>query len=133
MGIVVDALRRLRQYVREGASEELDLDGTIRGTAQRGYLDLKLRPERRNAVKILMFIDIGGSMDWHVKEAEQLFSAARSEFKNLKAYYFHNCLYEYVWEENARRWSETTPTWDVLHTFGPDYKIVFVGDAPQGS
>lgn len=123
------ALRRLRQFVREGAADELDLDGTIRGTAHRGYLDVKMRPERRNAVKVLMFLDIGGSMDWHIKEAEQLFSAAKSEFKHLKTYYFHNCLYEFVWEENARRWSERTPTWDVLHTYGPDYKVVFVGDA----
>lgn len=123
------ALRRLRQFARSGAADELDLDGTIRGTAARGYLDLQMRPERRNAVKVLMLIDIGGSMDWHVKEAEQLFSAARAEFKHLKTYYFHNCLYEFVWEDNARRWSERTPTFDVLHTFASDYKVVFVGDA----
>ncbi|MEO1281932.1 MAG: VWA domain-containing protein [Pseudomonadota bacterium] len=123
------ALRRLRHFARDGAADELDLEGTIKGTAQRGYLDLKLRPERRNAVKVLMLIDIGGSMDWHVKEAEQLFSAARTEFKHLKTYYFHNCLYEYVWEDNARRRSERTPTWDILHTYASDYKIVFVGDA----
>ncbi|MEL7048803.1 MAG: VWA domain-containing protein, partial [Pseudomonadota bacterium] len=123
------ALRRLRQFARVGAAEELDLSGTITGTANKGYLDLKLRPERRNTVKMLMLIDIGGSMDWHVKEAEQLFSAARSEFKTLKTYYFHNCLYEFVWENNARRWQERTPTWDVLHTYASDYKVVFVGDA----
>lgn len=123
------ALRRLRQYVRAGASDELDLDGTIRGTAHKGYLDIQLRPERRNAAKVLMFLDVGGSMDWHVKEAEELFSAARSEFKHLEYFYFHNCLYEFVWRDNARRWQERTPTWDVLHTYGSDYKVVFVGDA----
>ncbi len=123
------ALRRLRQYVRAGASEELDLDGTIRGTAHKGYLDIQLRPERRNAAKVLMFLDVGGSMDWHVKEAEELFSAARSEFKHLEYFYFHNCLYEYVWRDNGRRWQERTSTWDVLHTYGSDYKVVFVGDA----
>ena len=123
------ALRRLRRFAREGAAEELDLDQTVRGTARKGYLDLALRPVRRNAVKVLMFFDVGGSMDWHIRTAEELFSAARSEFKHLEYYYFHNCLYESVWRDNARRWSETTPTWQVLHTYPADYKVIFVGDA----
>ena len=123
------ALRRLRKFARTGAPEELDLDGTIKETAQRGYLDLKLRPERRNAVKVLLFLDIGGSMDWHIKILEELFSAARGEFKHLEYFYFHNCLYERVWKDNRRRWQETTPTWDVLHTYPHDYKAIFVGDA----
>jgi uncharacterized protein with von Willebrand factor type A (vWA) domain len=123
------ALRRLRRFAREGAADELDLAGTIRGTAQKGYLDIHMRPERRNTVKVLMFFDVGGSMDWHVKVAEELFSAARAEFKHLEYYYFHNCLYEFVWKNNARRWTERTPTWDVLHTYPSDYKVIFVGDA----
>ena len=123
------ALRRLRKFARTGAPEELDLEGTIKETAQRGYLDLKLRPERRNAVKVLLFLDIGGSMDWHIKICEELFSAARGEFKHLENFYFHNCLYERVWKDNRRRWQETTPTWDVLHTYPHDYKAIFVGDA----
>lgn len=123
------ALRRLRKFGRTGAAEELDLAGTIRATANRGYLDILLRPERRNTVKVLMFLDVGGSMDWHVKVAEELFSAARTEFKHLEYFYFHNCVYEAVWKNNARRWSERTPTWDVLHTYPSDYKVVFVGDA----
>ncbi|MGP0093621.1 MAG: vWA domain-containing protein [Xanthobacteraceae bacterium] len=123
------ALRRLRKFARTGAPEELDLDGTIRETAHRGYLDLKLRPERHNAVKVLLFFDIGGSMDWHVRATEELFSAARTEFKHMEHFYFHNCLYERVWKENRRRWQETTPTWDVLHTYPHDYKVIIVGDA----
>lgn len=123
------ALRRLRRFAREGAADELDLDGTIRGTAHKGYLDLKFRPERRNTVKVLMFFDVGGSMDWHIKVAEELFSASRAEFKHMEHYYFHNCLYEYVWRDNARRWRERTDTWDVLHTYPADYKVIFVGDA----
>ena len=123
------ALRRLRRFAREGAAEELDLDGTIKGTAQKGYLDVVMRPERRNSVKVLMFFDIGGSMDWHVKAIEELFSATRTEFKHLEYYYFHNCLYEFVWKNNARRWTERTSTWDVLHTYPSDYKVIFVGDA----
>jgi uncharacterized protein with von Willebrand factor type A (vWA) domain len=123
------ALRRLRQFARTGAADELDLGGTIRGTAEKGYLDLKLRPERRNTVKLLMFFDIGGSMDDHVKDVEDLFSAARAEFKHLEYFYFHNCLYEGVWKDNARRYSDKTDTWSVLHTFPADYKVVFVGDA----
>jgi uncharacterized protein with von Willebrand factor type A (vWA) domain len=123
------ALRRLRQFARTGAPSELDLDGTIRGTAEKGYLDLHMRPERHNAVKLLMFFDIGGSMDWHIKEVEELFSAARGEFKHLEYYYFHNCLYEFVWKENARRHANKIPTWQVLNTYPADYKVIFVGDA----
>ena len=123
------ALRRLRRFAREGAPDEFDLEGTIKGTAHKGYLDIQMRPERRNAVKVLMFYDIGGSMDWHIKQAQELFSAARSEFKHLEHFYFHNCLYEFVWKNNARRWSERTPTWQVLHTYPADYKAIFVGDA----
>jgi hypothetical protein len=123
------ALRRLRKFAREGAADELDLDGTIRGTARKGYLDIQMRPERRNAVKVLMFFDIGGSMDYHVKLAEELFSAARAEMKHMEHFYFHNCLYEFVWKDNKRRWTERTPTWDVLHKYPADYKVVFVGDA----
>jgi uncharacterized protein with von Willebrand factor type A (vWA) domain len=123
------ALRRLRKFARSGAPDELDLDGTIRKTAHQGYLDLQMRPERHNAVKVLLFFDIGGSMDWHIKITEELFSAARTEFKHMAHFYFHNCLYERVWKENRRRWDMVTPTWDVLHTFPHDYKVVFVGDA----
>ncbi len=123
------ALRRLRKFAREGAAEELDLDGTIRGTAHQGYLDIHMRPEKRNAVKVLMFLDIGGSMDWHIKLAEELFSAARTEFKHLEHFYFHNCLYESVWKDNHRRNVDRTKTWDVLHTYPADYKVVFIGDA----
>ena len=123
------ALKRLRSWARDGAADELDLDGTIRATAEHGYLDVQTRPERRNAVKVLLFVDVGGSMDDHVKVVEELFSAAKTEFKHLEHYYFHNCLYEGVWRDNRRRWSEQTATWDVLNTYGPDYKCIFVGDA----
>jgi uncharacterized protein len=123
------ALRRLRKFARTGAPEELDLDGTIKGTAQKGYLDILMRPERHNTIKVLLFFDIGGSMDWHIKVTEELFSAAKTEFKHMVHLYFHNCLYEKVWKENARRWTESTPTWDVLHTYPHDYKVIFVGDA----
>lgn len=123
------ALRRLRKFARTGAPEELDLDGTIKGTAHKGYLDIHMRPERHNAVKVLAFFDVGGSMDWHIALTEELFSAARLEFKHLEYYYFHNCLYERVWKENKRRWDHTTPTFDVLHTYPHDYKVIFVGDA----
>jgi uncharacterized protein with von Willebrand factor type A (vWA) domain len=123
------ALKRLRKWARDGAAEELDLDGTIRATAEHGYLDVQVRPERRNAVKVLLFLDVGGSMDPHVKVAEELFSAARSEFRHLEPFYFHNCLYEGVWRDNRRRWDAQVPTWEVLHTYGPDWKCVFVGDA----
>ena len=123
------ALRRLRKFARTGAPDELDLDGTVRGTAHKGYLDILMRPERHNSVKVLIFFDIGGSMDWHVKTTQELFSAARNEFKHMEHFYFHNCLYEKVWKENRRRWDQTTPTWEVLHTFPHDYKVIFVGDA----
>jgi uncharacterized protein with von Willebrand factor type A (vWA) domain len=123
------ALRRLRRFARTGAAEELDLDNTIKETANKGYLDVKLRPERRNAVKVLLFLDVGGSMDWHIEKAEELFSAARSEFKHFEHFYFHNCPYERLWKENRRRHAETTPTFDVIRTFPSDYRVVFVGDA----
>lgn len=123
------ALKRLRRWVREGAQDELDLDGTIRSTAEHGYLDVKTRPERHNAAKVLLFLDVGGSMDPHIKVVEELFSAARAEFKHLEYYYFHNCLYEGVWRDNRRRWAEKIPTHEVLRTYGPDYKCIFVGDA----
>ena len=124
------ALRRLRKFAREGAPEELDLDTTIDKTARNaGYLDLSMRPERHNAVKVLMFLDIGGSMDDHVKLCEELFSAAKTEFKHLEYFYFHNCLYDYVWKDNRRRHSERTRTFDIMHKYGHDYKLVFVGDA----
>ncbi len=123
------ALKRLRRWVREGAQEELDLPGTIRATAEHGYLDVKTRPERHNAVKVLLFLDVGGSMDPHVKVVEELFSAARAEFKHLEFYYFHNCLYEGVWRDNRRRWDRQIPTSEVLRSYGRDYKAIFVGDA----
>ena len=123
------ALKRLRRWARDGADEELDLDGTIRATAEHGYLDVKTRPERRNAVKVLLFLDAGGSMDPHIKVVEELFSAARTEFKQLEYFYFHNCLYEGVWRDNRRRWDAQTPTWEVMRTYGSDYKCIFVGDA----
>ena len=123
------ALRRLRRFAREGAAEELDLDATIDGTAKQGWLDIHMRAERRNAVKVLLFLDVGGSMDPFIKLVEELFSAATAEFKNLEFFYFHNCLYEGVWKDNKRRFSERTPTWDILHKYGHDYKVIFVGDA----
>ena len=124
------ALRRLRKFAREGAPEELDLDSTIDKTARNaGYLDLMMRPERHNAVKVLMFLDIGGTMDDHIKLCGELFSAAKTEFKHLEYFYFHNCLYDYVWKDNHRRHSERTRTFDIMHKYGHDYKVVFVGDA----
>ncbi len=123
------ALKRLRRWARDGAEQELDLDGTIRSTAEQGYLDVKTRPERRNAVKILLLLDVGGSMDPYVRVVEELFSAARAEFKHLEHYYFHNCLYEAVWRDNRRRRDAVTPTWDVINTYGSDWKCIFVGDA----
>ncbi|WP_422028917.1 vWA domain-containing protein [Roseovarius sp.] len=123
------ALKRLRNWAREGAADELDLNGTIRATAEHGYLDVKMRPERHNAVKVLLFLDVGGSMDPHIKVVEELFSAARTEFKHLEYYYFHNCLYEGVWRDNRRRWDAQTPTDEILRTYGTDYKCIFVGDA----
>src|SRR5437588_5269349 len=123
------ALRRLHKFARTGAPDELDLDTTIKETANHGYLDVHMRPERRNAVKVLVFFDIGGSMDSHIEQVEELFSAAKSEFKHMEYFYFHNCLYEGVWKQNRRRFTDRTPTWDVLHKYPHDYKVVFVGDA----
>lgn len=124
------ALRRLRQFARHGAADQLDLDDTIRSTARNaGFLDLKLVPERHNAVKVLLFFDIGGSMDIHIRACEELFSAARTEFKHMESFYFHNCLYEFVWQHNSRRYDQRISTWDILHTYGQDYKVIFVGDA----
>jgi uncharacterized protein with von Willebrand factor type A (vWA) domain len=124
------ALRKLRKFAREGVADQLDLDDTISSTARNaGLLDLKFVPERHNAVKVLLFFDVGGSMDPYVRICEELFSAARSEFKHLKYYYFHNCIYESVWQDNRRRHSERIPTHEVLRTYGHDYKVIFVGDA----
>ena len=123
------ALRRLRRFARTGAADELDLDGTIRESARQGYIDVRLRPERRNAVKVLLFLDVGGSMDWHIEQVEELFSAARSEFKHFAHFYFHNCPYESVWTENRRRHDAATPLVDVIRTYPSDYRVVFVGDA----
>ncbi len=123
------ALRRLRKFARQGAPDELDMKGTIKETANKGYLDLIMQPERRNTIKVLIFFDIGGSMDSHIKVCEELFSAARTEFKTMEFYYFHNCLYEGVWKDNRRRHTEKLETWDLLNTYHRDYKVVFVGDA----
>jgi uncharacterized protein len=124
------ALRRLRRFAREGAADELDLDNTITKTAKNaGLLDIQMRPERHNAVKVLMLLDIGGSMDDHIKLCEDLFSAAKTEFKHLEFYYFHNCLYDFVWKDNRRRHSERTRTWDLMNKYNHDYRLVFVGDA----
>ncbi len=124
------ALRRLRRFAREGVPEELDLDGTIEGTARNaGWLDLRLQPERRNRVKVLLFLDVGGSMDPHVTVCEELFSAAKSEFRHLEYFYFHNCVYDHVWRDNARRKGERASTLDLIRTYGPDWRVIFVGDA----
>jgi uncharacterized protein with von Willebrand factor type A (vWA) domain len=123
------ALRRLRKFAREGVPEEFDLENTINSTARKAYLDIHMRPERRNAIKVLMLMDIGGTMDDHIKLAGELFSAAKTEFKHLEFYYFHNCLYDFVWKDNRRRRAERTRTWDLLHKYGHDYKVIFVGDA----
>ena len=123
------ALKRLRTWARNGLDEELDLDNTILSTARAGFLNIKTRPERENAVKVLIFFDVGGSMDMYVTQVQELFSAARSAFKHVKYYYFHNCLYEGVWENNNRRWEEQISTYDLLHKFNKDYKCIFVGDA----
>jgi uncharacterized protein with von Willebrand factor type A (vWA) domain len=124
------ALKRLRKFAREGNPEELDLDDTIRSTAKNaGWLDLKMVPERHNSVKVLLFLDVGGSMDDHIRVCEQLFSAARTEFKHLEYFYFHNFLYERVWKDNHRRAAERLATWDVMHTYPHDYKVIIVGDA----
>ncbi|PTQ90297.1 vWA domain-containing protein [Agitococcus lubricus] len=124
------ALRRLRRFARQGVEEELDINDTIRSTAHKGgLLDIKMVPERKNRVKVLIFFDIGGSMDPYVEVCEALFSAARSEFKHLHYFYFHNFIYESVWQDNNRRWSERLPLWDIIHKYGPDYRVIFVGDA----
>lgn len=123
------ALRRLRRFARQGAADELDIDSTIDQTARQGMLDIQLRPERRNRVKVLMLFDIGGSMDSHIQTCEQLFSAARNEFKTLEFFYFHNCLYDYVWKDNLRKTSSRMQTHDLLRTYGKDYRVIFVGDA----
>ena len=124
------ALRRLRQFAREGAESELDLPDTIRSTAHNGgILDIRMVPERHNSVKIILLLDIGGSMDYHVKNCEELFSAARSEFKHLEYFYFHNCIYDRVWKDNRRRKNEILSTWELLHTYPADYRLIFVGDA----
>ncbi len=123
------ALKRLRKWARSGADDELDLESTIQATAEHGYLDVVTRPEKRNAIKVLLFLDVGGSMDPYIKLVEELFSAARTEFKHMEYFYFHNCLYEGVWKDNGRRWQEQQPTWEVLRTYASDYKCIFVGDA----
>jgi uncharacterized protein with von Willebrand factor type A (vWA) domain len=124
------ALRRLRKFAREGAEEELALDATIRATASNaGWLDIKMQPERKNKVKVLMLLDVGGSMDDHIERTEELFSAAKTEFKNMEFFYFHNCVYDYLWKNNRRRNAERFPTWDVLRKYPPDTKLIFVGDA----
>ncbi len=124
------ALRRLRKFARDGADEELALDDTIRATANNaGYLDIRMQPERRNNIKVMMLFDVGGSMDDHITRTEELFSAAKTEFKNMEFFYFHNCVYDYVWKNNRRRHAERFPTWDLLHKYSPDTKLIFVGDA----
>ncbi len=123
------ALKRLRKWARDGAADELDLDQTIKNTARQGYLDISMRPERRNTVSVLLLMDAGGSMDPHIKVVEELFSAARAEIKNLEYYYFHNCPYEGLWKDNRRRRTEVISTWDVLHKYPSDYKVIIVGDA----
>ena len=123
------AMKRLRKWARKGAPDELDLDSTIRNTARRGYLDIEMRPEKRNAVSVLLLLDVGGSMDPYVRIMEELFSAAKSEIKNLEYYYFHNCPYEGLWKDNRRRMNNRIPTWDVLNKFPSDYKVIVVGDA----
>ena len=124
------ALRRLRKFARQGAAEEFDLDGTIKHTARNaGFLDIRMVPERHNTIKVLLFFDIGGSMDPHVRVCEELFSAAKTEFKHMETFYFHNCIYESVWKSNIRRTNQRTETWEILRKYGPDYKVIFVGDA----
>ena len=124
------ALRRLRKFAREGHEDELDLDETIRSTAANaGYLDIKMRPERHNNVKVLLLMDVGGTMDEHIARVEELFSAAKTEFKHIEFYYFHNCVYDFMWKNNRRRFSEKFATWDILRKYNKDYKLIFVGDA----
>ncbi len=127
------ALRRLRKFARSGASEELDVKDTIDSTAKNaGYLDIKMAPQRHNAIKILLFFDVGGSMDPHIKQCEELFSAAHAEFKHIEFFYFHNCVYEGVWKDNNRRHDGVTDLYSILHKYGADYKVVFIGDATMG-
>ncbi len=124
------ALRRLRKFAREGADEELDLDDTIASTARNaGWLDIRMIPERHNTIKVLMLLDVGGTMDDHIQQTEELFSAAKTEFKHLEFYYFHNCVYDHVWKNNRRRHAERFDTWDILRKYNPDYRLIFVGDA----
>ena len=124
------ALRRLRRFARQGAPDELDLDGTIENTARNaGWLDIKMRPERHNTIKVLMLLDVGGTMDDHIKRTEELFSATKTEFKHLEFYYFHNCVYDFVWKNNRRRHAERFSTWDILRKYNADYRLIFVGDA----
>ena len=124
------ALRRLRKFAREGNVEELDLDNTIRSTAANaGYLDIKMIPERHNNVKVLLLMDVGGTMDDHITRVEEMFSAAKSEFKHLEFYYFHNCVYDYMWKNNRRRFAEKFLTWDIIRKYNKDYKLIFIGDA----
>jgi uncharacterized protein with von Willebrand factor type A (vWA) domain len=124
------ALRRLRRFARQGAAEELALDDTIRATASNaGFLDIRMQPERKNRIKVLMLLDVGGTMDDHIERTEELFSAAKTEFKNMEFYYFHNCVYDYLWKNNRRRHAERFPTWDVLRKYPPDTRLIFVGDA----
>jgi len=124
------ALRRLRRFAREGGEDEFDLDNTIRSTAANaGYLDIKMRPERHNKVKLLLLMDVGGTMDEHVSRVEELFSAVKSEFKHLEFFYFHNCVYDFLWKNNKRRYAEKFPTWDIIRKYNKDYKLIFVGDA----
>ncbi|MFQ3199030.1 MAG: hypothetical protein ACJAUL_001191 [Paraglaciecola sp.] len=127
------ALRKLRKFARTGASDELDMPGTIAGTAKNaGLLDIRMMPQRHNSIKVLIFFDVGGSMDSHIKVCEELFSAVHTEFKHLEYFYFHNCVYEGVWRNNKRRDKEVIPVWDVVHKYGADYKLIFVGDATMG-
>ena len=124
------ALRRLRRFARDGAAEEFALDDTIRATAHNaGYLEIKMQPERKNNIKVLMLLDVGGTMDDHIARTEELFSAAKTEFKNMEFFYFHNCIYDYLWKNNRRRHAEKFPTWDILRKYPPDTKVIFVGDA----
>ncbi|MCM5568969.1 VWA domain-containing protein [Burkholderiaceae bacterium FT117] len=124
------ALRRLRRFARQGAPDELDLDGTIANTARNaGWLDIRMRPERHNTIKVLMLLDVGGTMDDHIKRTEELFSATKTEFKHLEFYYFHNCVYDFVWKNNRRRHAERFSTWDILRKYNADYRLIFVGDA----
>jgi uncharacterized protein with von Willebrand factor type A (vWA) domain len=124
------ALRRLRKFARQGNELELDLPDTIRATAANaGWLDIKMVPERHNNVKVLLLMDVGGTMDEHIQRVEELFSAVKNEFKHLEFYYFHNCVYDYVWKNNRRRYAEKTETWDLIRKYNKDYKLIFVGDA----